>query len=104
MYVVFESGGLQFNAEIGSVLKVPHLTAKPGESISIDKILLYKDGEDSQIGAPYLPAVKVEAEVLREGQADKVTIYKFKRRTKYRKHRGHRQLYSEIKINKIIPS
>jgi len=102
MYAVFESGGLQFNAEVGSVLKVPYLSVKPGETISIDKVLLLKDGENALVGKPYLSEAKIEAEVVNEGLAEKVTIYKFKKRTKYRRHVGHRQQYSEIKINKII--
>ncbi|MCX6826224.1 MAG: 50S ribosomal protein L21 [candidate division Zixibacteria bacterium] len=102
MFAIFESGGLQFNAEVGAVLKVPYLPAKPGEMISIDKVLLVKNGENARVGTPYLSSARIEAEVLNEGQAEKVTIYKFKKRTKYRKHRGHRQLYSEIKIKKIV--
>lgn len=102
MYAVFESGGLQFNAEVGAVLKVPHLSVKPGMTISIDKILLLKDGENALVGKPYLNSAKIEAEVINEGLAEKVTIYKFKKRTKYRRHVGHRQQFSEIKINKII--
>jgi large subunit ribosomal protein L21 len=102
MYAVFESGGLQFNVEVGAILKVPCLSVKPGDKVSIDKVLLLKDGESSLVGKPYLNSAMVEAEVLNEGLANKVTIYKFKKRTKYRRHVGHRQKYSEIKIIKIV--
>jgi large subunit ribosomal protein L21 len=102
MYAVFESGGLQFNAEVGAVIKVPCLSIKPGETIAIDKVLLLKNGEDSRVGTPYLSDAKIEAEVINEGLADKVAIYKFKKRTKYRRHIGHRQRFTEIKIKKII--
>lgn len=103
MYAVFESGGLQFSAEEGAQLKVPHLTANPGEKISIEKVLLVKSDDNSFIGSPYLESAKIEAEVVNEGLADKIDVYKFKRRTKYRKLQGHRQKYTEIKITKINP-
>ena len=103
MYAIFESSGLQFTGEEGSQIKVPHISANPGESISIDRVLLVKDGENSFIGSPYLESAKVEAEVVSEGLAKKIDVYKFKRRTKYRKLQGHRQKYTEIKIKKITP-
>ncbi len=103
MFAVFESGGLQFRAEEGMQVKVPHFTASPGDSISIDKILMVQNGESSFIGTPYLESANIEAEVIEEGLADKINVYKFKRRTKYRKLRGHRQKYTEIKIKKINP-
>ena len=103
MYAVFESGGLQFNAEEGALVKVPHLDAKEGDKIDIDKVLLIRDGDNSHVGSPYLDSAKVQAEVVSEGRTDKVTVYKFKRRTKYRKTRGHRQQYTEIVIKKIVP-
>ncbi|MCP4703934.1 MAG: 50S ribosomal protein L21 [candidate division Zixibacteria bacterium] len=102
MYAVFESGGLQFNAEEGALLKVPHLTEKPGETISIEKVLLVKNGEEAIMGTPYVDTARVEAEIVDEGQAEKINVYKFKRRTKYRKLTGHRQKYTEIKIKKIV--
>lgn len=103
MFAVFESGGLQFRVEEGTAVKVPHLAASPGEMVSIDKVLLIDDGENSMVGTPYLESASVEAEILNEGQAKKVDVYKFKRRTKYRKLRGHRQKFTEIKIKKITP-
>jgi len=102
MYAVFESGGLQFNAEEGALLKVPYLAEKPGETITIDKVLLVKDGEKAFMGTPYVDTARVEAEIIDEGQAEKISVYKFKRRTKYRKLTGHRQKYTEIKIKKIV--
>jgi len=103
MFAVFESGGLQFRAEEGSEVKIPHLTANPGDTVSIDKVLLINDGKDSLIGTPYLESASVKAEVINEGLAQKIDVYKFKRRTKYRKLRGHRQKFTNIKIKKITP-
>ncbi len=103
MYAIFESGGLQFNAEVGALVKVPHMSAKPGETISIDRVLLVKDGNNAFAGTPYLNAARIEAEIIEQGQAEKIDVYKFKKRTKYRKMIGHRQKYTEIKIKKIVP-
>ncbi len=103
MFAVFESGGLQFRVEEGTAVKVPHLTASPGETVSIDKVLLIDDGKNSLVGTPYLESASIEAEILNEGLAKKVDVYKFKRRTRYRKLRGHRQKFTEIKIKKITP-
>lgn len=103
MYAIFESGGLQFNAEEGTLLKVPFMAIKPGETVSIDKVLLINDGKNAFTGTPYLDSARVEAEIMEEGRARKIDVYKFKRRTKYRKMTGHRQKYTQIKIKKIVP-
>ncbi|MCK4371803.1 MAG: 50S ribosomal protein L21, partial [candidate division Zixibacteria bacterium] len=63
---------------------------------------LISDGDNSQVGQPFVENAKIEAEVVGRGKADKVIVYKYKRRTKYRRTAGHRQDYSEIKINKIV--
>jgi large subunit ribosomal protein L21 len=103
MYAVFESGGLQFSAEEGTQVKVPHISASPGDTISVDKVLMIKSGDESFVGTPYLESANIEVEIIEEGMADKIDVYKFKRRTKYRKLTGHRQKYTEIKIKKINP-
>jgi large subunit ribosomal protein L21 len=102
MFAVFESGGLQFRAEEGALLKVPHFAANPGDTVSIDKVLFVADGENAFVGKPYLESAEVEVEVVNEGQARKIDVYKFKKNTKYRKIHGHRQKYTEIKIKKIV--
>jgi large subunit ribosomal protein L21 len=103
MYAIIETGGRQFNVEVGSRITIPRLEAKEGDKISIDKVLVINDGDNSHIGTPYIDQAKIEAVVLGESKGDKVTIFKFKRRTKYRRTRGHRQDYSEIEIKKIVP-
>ena len=100
MYAIVESGGFQFNVQEGEKVRIPRLEAKPKDTITFDKVLLV-GGEKSLIGAPYVNDAKVEGEVLSQGQADKVTVFKFKRRLKYRRKKGHRQQYTEVKINKI---
>jgi large subunit ribosomal protein L21 len=102
MYAVFELSGFQYRAEEGSTLKVPHQAANAGESFDIPNVLLVKDKDTTLIGTPTVEGAKVEAEVLGKAKDDKVLIYKYKRRTKYRRTQGHRQDFAEIKIEKIV--
>jgi large subunit ribosomal protein L21 len=100
MYAIVESGGFQFNVKEGERVRIPRLEAIPNEKITFDKVLLV-GGEKPLIGAPYVNDARVEGEVLSQGKAEKVTVFKFKRRVKYRRKKGHRQHYTEVKINKI---
>jgi len=102
MQAVFQLSGFQFDVEEGEVLKVPRQKAKVGDSFDIDEILLVKDKETTTIGTPTVEGAKIEAVLLGNGRSDKVTVFKFKRRTKYRRTTGHSQDYSEIKIKKIV--
>ena len=101
MYAVFKLSGIQFSAQEGDVIKVPLQPAGIGDSIDIADVLLLKDKDKTLVGTPYVSDAKIQAEILRHGKDDKVLIYKYKRRTKYRRRRGHRQDFSEIKIGKI---
>ena len=102
MYAVFKLSGVQFTAQEGEVIKVPLQQAGKGEKLDITDVLLVKDKENTLVGTPYVSDAKVQAEILGHGKDDKVLIYKYKRRTKYRRRQGHRQDYSEIKIDKIV--
>lgn len=100
MYAIVESGGFQFNVKEGEKLRIPRLQAKPKDKITFDKVLFIRS-EKPLIGAPYVKEALVEGEVLSHRKAEKITVFKFKRRVKYRRKRGHRQQYTEVKINKI---
>lgn len=102
MYAVFQLSGFQYRAEVGTVLQVPLQDGKKGDKLEIPEVLLIQKDDASQIGTPFVEGAKIVAEVLGHGQADKIRIYKYKRRTKYRKTQGHRQDYTEVKINKIV--
>ena len=97
-YAIFLAGGRQFRAEPGVTIKVPLLDAKPGDEVSFDQVLVASDGKSVQTGAPRLKGAKVTAEVVRHGKGKKVRIFRFARRTGYRRHAGHRQDFTEIKI------
>jgi large subunit ribosomal protein L21 len=102
MYAVFQLSGFQFAADEGDVLKVPHQSAEPGETLDINEVLIIRDGDASTVGTPLIVNASVQAEVLGHGKGDKVLIGKYKRRTKYRRTQGHRQDYSEIRVNRIV--
>ncbi len=102
MYAVFQVSGFQFNAEEGEVLRIPLQKVDKGSKLDFDEVLLLKNDDTTLIGNPLVDGAKIEAEVLEHGKDGKITIYKYKRRTKYRLTQGHRQDFSEIKINKII--
>ena len=97
-YAIFTTGGLQFRAEPGVTIKVPLLAAKPGDEVSFDQVLVASDGQHVQTGTPKVKGAKVTAEVVRHGKGKKIRIFRFARRTGYRRRAGHRQDFTEIKI------
>ncbi|MEQ8330826.1 MAG: 50S ribosomal protein L21 [Longimicrobiales bacterium] len=102
MYAVFQTGGKQFRAEPGAKLRVPSLVAEPGETITFDHVLLAGDGEDAvKVGTPTVDGASVTAEVLRHGRGKKVIVFKRKRRKGYRKKQGHRQNFTEVRIDDV---
>ncbi len=101
MYAVFKTGGKQYKASTGDVLRVEKLPAGSGDSIELNEVLMVADGEDIRVGAPTLDGGKVTAEVVSHGRGEKVRIIKFKRRKHHMKQMGHRQHYTEIKITGI---
>ena len=102
MYAVFKSGGKQFRAEPGVRIRIPSLEAEPGSTITFDEILLASDGGDVSVGAPTVDGAQVKAEVLRHGRDKKIIVFKRKRRKGYRKKQGHRQGFTEIRVEEIV--
>ncbi len=102
MYAVFQTGGKQFRAEPGVRLRIPSLDIEPGDSITFDHVLLAADGEEKiLVGTPTVDGASVKAEVIRHGRADKIIVFKRKRRKGYRKKQGHRQNFTEIRIEEV---
>ena len=101
MYAIMELGGMQWKVEEKSTLRVPTLEAEPGKSVLIEKVLLVADGDQIKVGRPTVSGATVEATVVSHGKADKVMIFKKKRRKNYKVTRGHRQPYTMIRIEKI---
>jgi len=101
MYAIMETGGQQFNVQEGEKIRIPKLGVEPGKKFTFDKILLIGGQEKPLIGTPYVKGAKVEAQITDQGKSDKVIVFKFKRRIKYRRKKGHRQDYTEVLIKKI---
>jgi large subunit ribosomal protein L21 len=97
-YAIFATGGAQFRAEPGVTIKIPLLAAEPGSKVVFDRVLLASDGKQVHAGKPMVAGAKVTAEVVRHGKAKKIHIYRFARRSGYRRHAGHRQQFTEVKI------
>lgn len=101
MYAVFKTGGKQYRAKAGDVLKVETLKGEVGDSIELGEILMVTDGDDVTFGEPTISGGKIAAEVISHGRGDKIRIIKFRRRKHSMKQMGHRQNYTEIKITDI---
>jgi large subunit ribosomal protein L21 len=101
MYAVFKTGGKQYRASAGDVIKVEKIDAEKGATIELEQVLMVGEGEDVKVGTPYLDGGKVTAKVLDHGRRDKIKVIKFKRRKNYRRQSGHRQYFTQIEITGI---
>lgn len=96
---VIKTGGKQYRVEAGTVLKIEKLTAEVGASVKFDTLLL-ADGDKVEVGMPTL-GEKIEAKVVEHGRADKVSVVKYKNKTRYKKNVGHRQPFTKVEITAI---
>jgi large subunit ribosomal protein L21 len=101
MHAVIKTGGKQYRVVTGEKLKIEQIPAEVGAEIIIDQVLMAGEGEAVKIGTPMLAGASVKATVLSQGRHPKVTIFKMRRRKHYQKHQGHRQNYTEIRIDLI---
>ncbi|MGB0129316.1 MAG: 50S ribosomal protein L21 [Rhodocyclaceae bacterium] len=101
MYAVIKTGGKQYRVVPGEKLKVEQIPADVGTEIALDQVLMVSDGEAVKIGSPMIAGAQVKATVLAHGRHAKVKIFKMRRRKHYQKHQGHRQNYTEIRIDGI---
>ncbi|MDO8527506.1 MAG: 50S ribosomal protein L21 [Deltaproteobacteria bacterium] len=102
MYAVVAAGGKQYKIVEGDKLFVEKIEGEAGTKTVLDQVLLIGGKGDIQVGSPFLSGVKIEAEIVEQGKAKKILIVKKKRRKGYRKKQGHRQLFTVLKINKIV--
>lgn len=101
MFAVIVSGGKQYKVAPGQTIRLETLDVEAGKTINFKSIMMVGNGDDVQVGAPYLPKAKVSATVVSHGRHKKVSIMKFKRRKHHMKQQGHRQNFTEVKIEKI---
>jgi len=101
MYAVITSGGKQYKVRQGEILRVEKIPGEVGSPVSFDKVLMYSDGETASIGQPVLDNVAVKGYIVDQGKAKKIIVFKYKKRKRFRRKRGHRQQYTAIKIDSI---
>jgi len=100
-FAVIRTGGKQYKVQKGDTLKVEKLDSKEGSSVNFSDVLLYTDGKIVEVGVPIVSGVKVTGKILEHGKGDKVIIYKYKRRKRYAKKKGHRQPHTKVEITDI---
>jgi large subunit ribosomal protein L21 len=101
MYAIIRTAGKQFRAEPGRTLRIPRVTAEPGAKLTFDEVLLGSDGTSVRAGTPLVRGAQVTAEVVRHGKDRKIVVYKFKRRKNYARKQGHRQGFTEVRIDSV---
>ena len=101
MYAVFRSGGKQYRAAKGDVLRLEKIEAEEGATIHFDEVLLVGEGSDIKVGSPLVSGTSVSGKVVRQGKSKKVPVVKFKRRQNYLRQGSHRQFFTEVEITDI---
>ncbi len=102
MYAVVDIAGSQYKVEEGDHIRVARRDAEAGDSLTFSNVLLVGGSDDVKVGTPLVEGAAVEARVKGHGLADKVTVFKMKRRKNYRRKRGHRQSYTDLQVEKIV--
>lgn len=101
MFAVIELGGKQYIVREKDVLRVEKLGVEEGASYKADKVLLVSDGKSATVGVPFIKGASIDLTVLKNGKGDKVRIFKMKAKKRYKRTRGHRQLFTEVRVEKI---
>jgi large subunit ribosomal protein L21 len=102
MYAIISEGGRQFKVEEGQEFDIDYRDLATGDQVTFDRVLAYRNDAEFKLGQPILEGASVTAEVLSVAQGPKLVVQKYRRRKNYRRKTGHRQLYTRVKINKII--
>lgn len=101
MYAIIRTGGKQFRAEPGQTIRIPALAAEVGQTVTFDEVLLAASDGEVRVGRPTVEGAAVEGEVVSHGKGEKIIVFKWKRRKNYRRKKGHRQKYTEVRIGEI---
>ena len=102
MYAVIQTGGKQYRVKSGEQVKVELLAAEVGATVSFDRVLMLGEGDGVRLGAPFLDGAAVKATVVAQGRGEKIRIFKLRRRKHFAKTQGHRQGYTEVRIDEIV--
>lgn len=98
---VIKTGGKQYLVSPGQKIKIEKLDAKEGEKVVFSEVLLVKKGDKAIIGTPLVEGVRVEGKILKQGRGEKVIVFRYKSKTRYKKKKGHHQPFCEVEIVKI---
>lgn len=101
MYAVIQSGAHQYRVELGDELNLQKLDVAVGDACTFDQVLLVRSDDAVQVGRPYVAGATVRAQVLEQGRARKIKVFKFKRRKNYQRLQGHRQHFTRVRIESI---
>jgi large subunit ribosomal protein L21 len=101
VYAVIASGGKQYRVAEGDVVRVEELGAEPGAEVEFKDVLLVKTADETRIGQPLVAGATVKGVVQDRGQGEKVLVFKYKKKKQYRRTRGHRQRYTDVRVEKI---
>ncbi len=101
MYAIVESGGKQRRVSPGALVTFEKIEGDAGSQVELSKVLLVADGDQVKIGNPHLQGARVMGEIVRQGRGPKITVFKFKRRKRYRRTQGHRQAQTTVRIKEI---
>ena len=102
MYAVIQTGGKQYRVKSGEQVKVELLAAEVGATVSFDRVLMLGEGDGVKVGAPFVSGAAVKATIVSQGRGDKIRIFKMRRRKHYAKTQGHRQGFTEVRIDEIV--
>ena len=102
MYAIIETGAKQYKVKAGDTLRIEKIDAAVESAIEFDKVLWLDDGTNMTLGQPYIESARVIATVVSHGRGEKIKVLKFKRRKNYLRQQGHRQDYTEVKINDVV--
>jgi large subunit ribosomal protein L21 len=102
LFAIIQTGGKQYRVSPGDVLRVEHLPGERGDEVVLEQVLLVADGDAIQVGQPLVAGARVVSEILRQGKAKKILVFKKKRRKKFRRRQGHRQLFTALEIKDIV--
>lgn len=103
MYAIIRDRGMQYRVEAGQVLTIDLIDdAEPGSQIELNEVLFIGDVDQVRVGAPTVSGAVVRAEVLGERKGDKIVVFRYRNKKRYRRRTGHRQRYTQIKINEIV--
>ena len=104
IYAVIASGGKQYRVSPGQVIDVEQLPGDEGSLVELSEVLLVADGGKIVVGRPALEGARVRATIVSQGKQGKVIVFKYKPKVRYRRKRGHRQLYTRLMIDEIVGS